>query len=32
VIIKVIKEDKGLRIKAKFKSDLSARSAEKEKS
>jgi hypothetical protein len=32
MIIKVIKEDKGLRVKAEFKSDLLARSAKKEKS
>jgi hypothetical protein len=29
---RVIKGDKGLRVKAEFKSDLSARSAEEEKS
>jgi hypothetical protein len=31
-MIKVIKGDKGLRVKAEFKSDLSAQSAKEEKS
>jgi hypothetical protein len=32
VITRVIKKDKGLRVKAEFKSDLLAQSAEEEKS